>query len=67
MDQFRGDSVEQFRRRYKLGEQLGRGAYSVVYKATDKEKNVFAVKVVNKAKLASEVDSRFLIFYPFVD
>jgi len=50
----------KFGSKYKLGKELGTGAFSVVKEGTNKETgNKFAVKVITKAKLTEEDDSAF--------
>ncbi|KPA84187.1 putative protein kinase [Leptomonas pyrrhocoris] len=45
-------SPGHFKDRYSLGEQLGKGAYAVVFQCTHREtRNVYAVKVVDKSKV----------------
>jgi serine/threonine protein kinase len=44
-------SPGHFRNRYSLGEQLGKGAYAVVFQCTNRDNgNVYAVKVVDKTR-----------------
>ncbi|KAK7198629.1 protein kinase [Novymonas esmeraldas] len=44
-------SEGHFRHHYSLGEELGKGAYAVVYRCTHREtRGVYAVKVVDKSK-----------------
>lgn len=46
---------------YELGEELGRGAFSIVVKGTNKStKEIVAIKIIDKTKASGESDRKRL-------